>query len=267
MQLKIGNKSHFFHTPQVMGVVNITPDSFYATSRHQSINDVFTTVSAMIEEGAAIIDLGAASSRPGAHVTSALEEWNRLAPVVGSFRQHFADVIVSVDTFYSDVVERVFDAIGPFIVNDISAGEEDPRMFAVVSRLQLPMVAMCKREIAGIDVVKELHEFFAEVIDRAQDAGVQQIILDPGFGFAKSIKQNYLLLSALPQIFDFHDVARMIGISRKSMIYKPLNITPDDALPATSALHLFALQQGVDVLRVHDVATAKQIIQIYLNFL
>ena len=266
MEIHLGNKTHIFNTPQVMGIVNITPDSFYAKSRHQGVNEILTTVSRMLDEGAGFIDLGAVSSRPGAVPASARQEWARLAPVLGCFRQHFPEVVVSVDTFRSEIVERVFDAIGPFVVNDISAGEDDPRMFGVAARLQLPVVAMHKKEVCNTDVVAEVRAYFASVLVRAQEAGVPQVILDPGFGFAKTMAQNYALLSHLSTLFDFPDVLRLIGISRKSMIYKPLNITPDEALPATCALHLYALRQGVDILRVHDVAEAKICLSLSCTF-
>jgi len=265
MKLTIGNKTHIFNTPQVMGIVNITPDSFYAKSRQQTVDEMLTTVSRMVEEGAAMVDIGAVSSRPGAVMVSIREEWSRLAPVLGCFRRHFPDIVVSVDTFRSEVVERVFDAIGPFVVNDISAGEDDPRMFGVAARLQLPVVAMHQKEMCGTDVVKEVRDFFTSVLHRAREAGLMQIILDPGFGFAKTMEQNYELLSGLSSLFVFPDVLTLIGLSRKSMIYKPLGITPDEALPATSALHLYALQQGVDILRVHDVAEARQMIQLHVR--
>ena len=271
MELKIAHRTYFFSQPQVMGIVNCTPDSFYAKSRHTTPAEVYTTVEQMIKEGAAIIDLGASSSRPGAIIPSVEEEWSRLSPVLMHFRRHFPEVAVSVDSYHSEVVERAFDAIGPCMVNDISAGEDDPCMFEVAARLQLPVVAMHKRGTPQTmhqytdyeNIVVDVHNYFASVLERAREAGVLQIILDPGFGFAKTTEQNYTLLSRLPELFDFSNVLRLIGISRKSMVYMPLVITPDEALPATSALHLYALQQGVDILRVHDVKEAVQMVRLH----
>ena len=264
INLIVGSRVYSFNTPQVMGIINVTPDSFYAKSRHITPVEVFTTIANMIEAGAAIIDIGAASSRPGAHPCTAQQEWERLSPVLKELRTHFPDTLFSIDTFYAIVVEQACDLIGPFIINDISAGEDDPRLFSVAARLQLPIIAMHKKETPpDANLVAEVHNYFAAVLARAQEAGVPLIILDPGFGFAKDTPQNYTLLSHLSTLFDFPDVLRLIGISRKSMIYKPLCITPDEALSATTALHLYALQQGVDILRVHDVAEAMQAIQLY----
>ena len=271
MELKIGGNSHQYHTPQVMGIINITPDSFYSGSRYSTSKEVFAAMSRMIEEGAAIIDIGACSSRPGAVSLSATDEWKRLFPVLKELRRYFPDTHISIDTFYGDTVVRVYDMIGPFIINDISAGEDDAEMFPVAAQLQLPLIAMHKRGTPQTmqnhtgyrDVVVEVRDYFASVLQRAQAAGVRQIVLDPGFGFAKTTEQNYVLLSALSSLFDFPDVLRIIGISRKSMIYEPLGITAEETLPATTALHLYALLQGVDILRVHDVAPAVQMIALF----
>jgi len=271
MELKIGGNSHQYHTPQVMGIINITPDSFYSGSRYSTSKEVFAAMSRMIEEGAAIIDIGACSSRPGTVSLSATDEWKRLFPVLKELRRYFPDTHISIDTFYGDTVVRVYDMIGPFIINDISAGEDDAEMFPVAAQLQLPLIAMHKRGTPQTmqnhtgyrDVVVEVRDYFASVLQRAQEAGVGQIILDPGFGFAKTTEQNYTLLSALSSLFDFPDVLRIIGISRKSMIYEPLGITAEETLPATTALHLYALLQGVDILRVHDVAPAVQMIALF----
>ncbi|MCL1973332.1 MAG: dihydropteroate synthase [Bacteroidetes bacterium] len=261
MERKIG--SHIFDTPVVMGIVNMTPDSFYAPSRCQNLIEVFKRVELMLKEGAGIIDLGAASSRPGALLPTAAEEWKRLVPLLPQLRTLFPDTLFSLDTLHATIVERAFDLIGPFFINDISAGADDPRMFGVAARLQLPLIAMHKRGITSSDIVTEVRTFFASILRHACEAGLPQIILDPGFGFAKTTGQNYRLLTELSAVFDFTNVLRIVGISRKSMIYKPLRITPEEALSATSALHLFALQQGIDILRVHDVAPAVQVIRLH----
>ncbi|MCL2738830.1 MAG: dihydropteroate synthase [Bacteroidales bacterium] len=269
MERKIG--SHICNTPLVMGIVNITPDSFYAPSRQATPKEVFKTIELMIEEGAGIVDVGAASSRPGADRLSTEEEWERLVPVLKELRRFFPHALFSLDTCHSSIVERAYGLIGPFIINDISSGEEDPLMFGLAARRQLPLIAMHKRGTPQTmqqhtdytDVVAEVRGYFASVLKRAEEAGLSQIILDPGFGFAKTTEQNYRLLAELPAVFDFPHVLGLIGISRKSMIYKPLHITPQEALPATSALHLYALQQGADILRVHDVAAAIQVIKLH----
>ncbi|MCL2727576.1 MAG: dihydropteroate synthase [Bacteroidales bacterium] len=278
MELKIGSRRHLFSKPQVMGVVNITPDSFYTKSRHTTVKEVFATIEKMIEEGVDIVDLGAASSHPGATPLSGAQEWARLTPILEKLRLSFPETIFSIDTWHSGIVERAYNLIGPFIVNDISGGMDDPRMFEVAARRRLPVVAMHKRGTSQTmqhhtdydDVVSEVRSYFTSSLARAREVGVSQVILDPGFGFAKTMEQNYELLSRLPELFLHHipesdgpEVLRLIGISRKSMIYKPLEISADEALPATSALHLFALQHGVDILRVHDVAQAVQVVRLY----
>jgi len=271
MELKIGNQIEKFDSPVVMGIVNITPDSFYSKSRHTTSIEVFTTIERMMAEGANIIDIGAASSRPGAATLSAAQEWERLVPVLSELRRHFPNALISVDTAHSALVGQANDLIGPFIINDISAGEDDPSMFSVAARLRLPLIAMHKRGTPQTmqqftyynDIVTEVRTYFASTLLRAKEVGVGQIILDPGFGFAKTTEQNYQLLSNLSNVFNFPNVPRLIGISRKSMVYKPLSITVQKALPATSALHLFALQQRVDILRVHDVAEALQVVQLW----
>ena len=271
MELTLGKQIQKLDAPLVMGIVNITPDSFYPQSRHVTPAEVFATIERMAEEGAGIIDLGAASSRPGALTLDPAQEWARLASVLKALRAHFPDTLFSIDTNFSRIVEQAYDLIGPCIINDISSGEDDPNMFSVAARLQLPLVAMHKRgtpltmqqNTLYTDIVAEVHHYFASTLAHAKEAGVPQIILDPGFGFAKTTEQNYALLSHLSLLFDFPNVPRMIGISRKSMVYKLLEITPQEALPATSALHLYALQQGVDILRVHDVAQAVQVVRLF----
>ena len=258
MELKLANRTYRYPTPQVMGIVNITPDSFYAGSRYSTLKEVYAAIYQMIDDGAAFIDIGAASSRPGAIVCTVQQEWERLSPVLRALRPHFPDTLISIDTFYSKIVEWAYDLIGPFMINDISGGENDPNMFSVAARLKLPVIAMYNR-----GTLQNIQYYFASTLERAKEAGIQQIILDPGFGFAKTTEQNYTLLTHLSTLLNFPGVPTLIGLSRKSMIYKPLGISPDEALPATSALHLYALQQGVDILRVHDVAQANQMIRIH----
>ena len=255
----------------IMGIVNVTDDSYFAESRCSDTDAVLRRVSRMVEEGVDIVDIGACSSRPGSVPVGADEEWRRLAPVLPVLKDAFPDLRISVDTYWSSVVEKVHDTIGDFIVNDISAGDDDPQMLPLVGRLGLEYVAMHKRGTSVDmqtmtdyeDVTAEVGRYFASFAEKAEDFGIRNWILDPGFGFAKTVEQNYELLSRLPEmISSFRGVTAdmslrgasatwqspapriLIGVSRKSMIYKPLGITPEDALPATQALHMAALMAG-----------------------
>ncbi len=261
---------------QVMGIVNLTDDSYYGASRHLAedgrvcTDKVLTTIGSMLEEGASIIDIGACSTRPGSQAVGAEEEWNRLSTVLPAIRQDFPEVRISIDTYHSSVVERVFETIGDFIVNDISAGEDDPQMLATVGRLGLEYVAMHKRGTPATmqslcdysDVVEDVKRYFLDFAGKAAAAGIRRWILDPGFGFAKTIEQNYQLMAGLPTLGDL-GYPILVGISRKSMIYRLLDITPEEALPQTCALHMAALERGADILRVHDVAEAVRTVRIY----
>lgn len=261
---------------EVMGILNLTDDSFYAASRCSSVDDALFRVESMVEEGADIIDLGACSTRPGSQTVTLREEWDRLAPVLMPLRAEFPQVRISVDTFRADIVQRVYDAIGDFIVNDISAGEDDARMLSAVGNLGLSYVAMHKRGNPQSmqtmtdydDVVEDILEYFRDFSIRAIEAGVKDWILDPGFGFAKTTRQNYELMTRLGELavsFDGHTPRLLVGVSRKSMIYRLLGITPEASLPATQALHMAALANGADILRVHDVREAVQTITVYKN--
>ncbi len=254
----------------VMGIVNLTDDSYFAGSRCDGVDSALARVEKMIAEGASIIDFGACSTRPGAVPVGAALEWERLAPVLKAVRQAWPDVRISVDTWWSEVVSRTYDLIGGFIVNDISAGEDDPMMLQTVGSLGLTYVAMHKRgnpqTMQGMtsysDVVADVMEYFRGFSEKATEAGIRDWILDPGFGFAKDISQNYEMLSRLDE---FKTLSRplLVGISRKSMIYKLLDIMPEESLPATQALHMKALQSGADILRVHDVAEAVRTVRLY----
>lgn len=241
-----------------MGIVNVTDDSYFAESRCSDTDAVLRRVSRMVEEGVDIVDIGACSSRPGSVPVGADEEWRRLAPVLPVLKDAFPDLRISVDTYWSSVVEKVHDTIGDFIVNDISAGDDDPQMLPLVGRLGLEYVAMHK------DPVHAVIPYFRDFALRAGKAGVTDWILDPGFGFAKTLEQNYEVLGELSSIKDAFSSRRLlVGISRKSMIYKPLGISPEEALPATQAVHMAALMAGADILRVHDVKEARQTVAIY----
>lgn len=244
---------------QVMGILNLNQDSYFAPSRYNM---------SILDSGADIIDIGAVSTRPGAAPVPVEEEWARLEPVLKSVRP---DVPVSLDTTSACIVERACDLLGrPVIVNDISAGEDDPGMLRTVAGLGLEYIAMHKRgtplTMQGMceyeDVVEDVLDYFRCFAARAEAAGIKDWILDPGFGFAKTPAQNYVLLNSLGK---FSETGRriLVGISRKSFIYKTLGISVEDALPATQALHMAALERGADILRVHDVKAAKETVALY----
>lgn len=249
----------------IMGIVNLTDDSFYADSRCADASEAFRRMEKMLSEGVDIIDLGPCSSRPGSVPVGPEEEWRRLRPVLEPMRRCFPDLRLSIDTSWASVVERAYDVVGDFIVNDISAGEDDPRMLPLAARLGLEYVAMHKKEFQG-DVTESVKGYFSGFSSRAAEAGVGDWILDPGFGFAKTVEQNHQLLKDLGTLKTEYGtrVPRiLVGVSRKSMIYKPLEINPEDALSATQAVHMAALVNGADILRVHDVREAKQTVCLY----
>lgn len=258
-----------------MGIVNLTDNSYFASSRclgpsgEVDMHKALDRVRQMLEEGADIIDIGACSTRPGSQAVGAEEEWRRLGPFLQEVRKHFGEIRISVDTYWASVAEKAYDTIGPFIVNDISAGEDDPQMLPAVGRLGLEYVAMHKRGNPQTmqslcqydDVVEEVLEYFRKFGERAKQYGIRNWILDPGFGFAKTIEQNYQLLANLDR---FSALGRpvLVGVSRKSMIYRLLDITPEEALPQTQVLHFAALERGASILRVHDVAEAVRTVRI-----
>lgn len=223
----------------------------------------------MIKEGAAILDIGAVSTRPGADLLQLEQEWDRLEPVLKAVKQHFPECIVSIDTFRAEIARRSV-AEGAAIINDISGGRLDEEMFATIARLGIPYILMHSKGIPATmntltqydDVVLEILDNFIEKTGQLRALGVKDIILDPGVGFAKNITQNFTILKKM-QLFKILDLPLLAGISRKSMIYKTLGISPEDALNGTSALHLFVLQQGANILRVHDVKEAVEVIRLY----
>lgn len=256
----------------ILGIINLTDDSYFRQSRCTSLEAALSLAGRHVEEGASILDIGACSTRPGAQILGAEEEWRRLEPALKVIRDAFPDVRISIDTVWASVVEKAYDIIGDFIVNDISAGEDDPSILPAAGRLGLAYIAMHKRGNSmtmGVltdyeDVVQDVCRYFEEFAVRAADAGIKDWILDPGFGFAKTIRQNYELLRSLKSFRNIGgDRCVLVGISRKSMIYKLLDITPEESLPATQVLHLKALENGADMLRVHDVAEAARTIALY----
>lgn len=256
----------------VMAIVNLTPDSFYASSRHASYDVVRESVERAVREGTTIVDLGGYSSRPGADEVSVDEEWRRVEMGLKAVRDAEVGVVVSIDTFRSEIVRRAYEGYGPFIVNDISAGEADRAMIATVAELGLPYIAMHMRGTpetmqsltdyeAG--VTEGVVEYFRERVKVLEAAGIARdnIILDPGFGFAKTVEQNYELLAGLKALRAL-GYPLLIGVSRKSMIYRALGITPQEALPGSLALAWEALRCGEAIVRVHDVAATHQVVEL-----
>ena len=255
---------------KIMGIVNLTDDSYFADSRCADVEKALSRVEMMVAEGVDIVDIGACSTRPGSLPVGEEQEWNRLEPVLKAIRQKWPDLEISIDTYWSSVVRKAYNLIGNFIVNDISAGEDDLDMLETVGALGLTYVAMHKRG-TPVDmqnytlynnVADDILEYFRNFSLKAEAAGIENWILDPGFGFAKTIDQNYELLRNLSS---FQALGRpvLIGLSRKSMIYKRFDITPDESLPATQVLHFYALSCGADILRVHDVAEAVRTVELY----
>ena len=254
----------------VMGIVNLTDDSYYAESRCADVESTLRRVGQMLDEGATIIDIGACSTRPGSQPVGAAEEWRRLEKVLVPIREMYPDAKISIDTYWSEIVSRTYDSIGDFIVNDISAGEDDPLMLPVVGKLGLRYVAMHKRGnpqtmqslIDYNEICGDVLSYFEQFSQKALQNEIKDWILDPGFGFAKTVDQNYQMLSRLAE---FKALGRpvLVGVSRKSMVYKALGISPEESLPATQVLQLKALQQGADILRVHDVAETVRTIALY----
>ena len=255
--------------PQVMGILNVTPDSFYAGSRMQNETEIVARVHQIIDEGGNIIDIGAYSSRPNAAEVSTSEEMQRLRFGLEIIRREVPDAVVSVDTFRADVAQMCAEEYGVAMINDISAGEMDKNMFTTVARLGIPYIIMhmqgtpqTMQEHPHYDnVLKEVLFYFAEKVQRLRDLGMKDIILDPGFGFGKTLEHNYALLNQLEE-FSVFELPILIGVSRKSMIYKLLDCTPEDALNGTIAVNTIALMKGADILRVHDVKAASESIKI-----
>lgn len=256
-------------TPQVMGILNVTPDSFYAGSRKQTEKEIRERCRQIIDEGASIIDIGAYSSRPDAVDITPEEEMSRLRMGLEILREAYPDVPVSVDTFRADVAEMCVTDYRAGIINDIAGGEMDDQMFATVARLQVPYIMMHMKGTPQTmqaaphydHLVREIMLYFAEKVNRLHALGVSDVILDPGFGFGKTVAHNYKLMNHLED-FAIFDLPLLVGISRKSMIYKLLGGTPADALNGTTALHTVALMKGAHILRVHDVREAVETVRI-----
>lgn len=255
--------------PKVMGILNITPNSFFDGGRYSSEKEILEKVEKMLAEGATFIDIGAYSSKPSAEFVSEDEELNRIVPVVQLLVKHFPEILISIDTFRSEVA-RVCIENGAAIINDISAGNLDDKMLEVIAQYNVPYIMMHMRGTPETmqsmteyeDVVKEVLLYFSEKISQARSLGIHDLIVDPGFGFAKTISQNYEVMQKL-ELFHHLELPILIGISRKSMIHKTLEINADEALNGTTVLNTIALSKGAQILRVHDVKEAVECVKLY----
>jgi dihydropteroate synthase len=258
--------------PLIAGILNVTPDSFYDGGRYTSHEAIQAQCRKIIEQGADIIDVGAASSRPGAQMPSEKEEIKRLLPALEIIRDMFPDVIISIDTYRYETAKEALQHFDIDIINDISAGEEDPRLPDLAAEHSLPYIIMHKQGRPDNmqinphynNITKELIYYFSEKLKQFRQRGIQDIIIDPGFGFGKTLEHNYELLANLER-FEVLDMPIMVGLSRKSMIYKYLNIRPEDSLTATGILNKTALDKQADILRVHDVKEAKQTVDLHIK--
>lgn len=275
------NKPHFINckgrlidlsVPKVMGILNITPDSFYSGSRVSDKEQVKQTVAKMLADGADFIDVGAYSSRPGADFVSEDEEWSRVEPVLNFIQKDFPDALISIDTFRASVALRAVSNFGVALINDISAGSLDAKMFETIADLKVPYIIMhmigtpqnMQQYVNYKHLMQEVFTYFAEKIERLKKMQVPDVIIDPGFGFSKTLEQNYEVLSKLDEFMIFERPV-LVGLSRKSMIYKQLNTESEKALNGTTVLNTLALAKGANILRVHDVKEAKEAVELYLK--
>jgi dihydropteroate synthase len=260
-------------SPLVMGILNITPDSFYADSRKQTEADITKRIETILLEGGQIIDIGGYSSRPGADEVSPEEEIARLAFALKIINRHYPDTIVSTDTFRADVARCCVEKFGAAMINDIAAGELDTGMFQTVADLQVPYIMMHMRgtpqtmqQFTTYDnLIVDIRKYFSDKVYQLEQMGVNDIILDPGFGFSKTIGQNYQLMHHLKD-FSIFELPLLVGISRKAMICKYLDTTPSESLNGTSILNTLALLNGADILRVHDVKEAAEVVKIVSKY-
>jgi len=265
-----GKKSISFDKPLVMGILNLTPDSFFDGGQYIDTDSILRRAKQIIVEGADIIDLGAYSTRPGAKDIDVEEEWRRMQPALACIRKELPDAILSIDTFRSELVRRVVGEFGTCIVNDISGGTLDDKMFETVAELKVPYIMMhikgtpqtMQTQAVYEDLMEELLEFFKERVSRLNELGAKDIIIDPGFGFGKTLEHNYEIIAQLTD-FKSLELPLLIGISRKSMIYKLLGGEAKDSLNGTTALNMVSLMGGAHILRVHDVKEAVECVKLY----
>ena len=257
--------------PKIMGILNVTPDSFSDGGKFNNENDALRQVEKMISEGAAMIDIGAQSTRPKAQLLSAEEEISRLGSLISKIKKEFPQILISLDSFYSETVKFGFDE-GIDLVNDISGGMFDDKMFETVAKTQLPYILMhinptydsMHDKLIDEDIIVKINYYFSEKIQKLRSLGIKDLILDPGFGFGKTVEQNHQVIAELDMI-SFGEYPLLIGISRKSFIYKPLGKSPLDIETETQKLHLKVLEKGAKILRVHDVLAARQTIDLFLQ--
>lgn len=255
--------------PKIMGILNTTPDSFFDGGSSESINLVLEKIDKYLNDGADIIDIGGYSTKPNAKVISEQEEIDRTIPFIEAIVKNHPDIILSIDTFRGNVAKKAINA-GASIINDVSGWELDDNMFDVIKELNVPYILMhmkgnpetMQKKTSYNDITLEVNEYFSQKIEKLKAAKVNDIILDPGFGFAKNLEQNYELFSKM-EALGFNQFPLLVGISRKSMIYKLFNTTAQEALNGTSVLNMVALQKGAKILRVHDVKEAKETLKIY----
>lgn len=256
-------------SPKVMGVLNVTPDSFYDGGSYKNEADILFQVETMLTDGATFIDIGGYSSRPGADHVSSAEEQQRVLPIIELILKHFPETVISIDTFRSEVAQKSIE-VGGALINDISAGFLDENMIATVGELGVPYIMMHMRgnpqsmqqQTNYEDLLKEILSYFGERIAKSHEAKIKDIIIDPGFGFAKTLEQNYELLNKL-QLLNIAGKPFLAGVSRKSMIYKTLGVTAQEALNGTTALNIIALERGASILRVHDVKEAVECVTLF----
>jgi dihydropteroate synthase len=256
-------------TPKIMGILNVTPNSFYDGGKFTLSENGLLQVGKMLEEGATFIDIGAYSSKPNAEFVSEEEELSRILPVVQSVLKQFPDALLSIDTFRSEIAAVCIEN-GAAIINDISAGNLDEKMMDVVAKYKVPYIMMHMRGTPQTmqsltnyeNIVKEIVFYFSEKVSKARSLGINDLIIDPGFGFAKTLEQNYEVLQNL-ELFQMLDLPLLTGISRKSMVYKPLGITANEALNGTTVLNTIALSKGANILRVHDVKEAVECVKLF----
>jgi len=265
--LNCGGKLLDLSTPKVMGILNVTPDSFYDGGKYDSTDKILKKVAGMISEGADIIDVGGISTRPGSEPVSEKEEIKRIIPAISLIRGHFPGTIISVDTYRANVARTVVKDYSVELVNDISGGEMDKNMFETIADLHIPYIFMhmkgspltMQAQTQYEDILTEILDYFASRVDRLRVLGLNDIVIDPGFGFSKTIEQNFYLLNRL-NAFHIFELPIMVGISRKSMIYRTLKSEPSGSLNGTTVLNTVALLKGANILRVHDVKEAVQTI-------
>ena len=268
-QVNIKGKLYNFSNPRIMGILNFTPDSFNPASRVVDNGEIKERIEKMFADGADMIDIGGMSTRPNCEVISAEEEWERLLPALKVMEKHFPDKIFSLDTYRAEIASRAVKEYGISIINDISACDADPKMFEIVAECRVPYIIM-----HGAPSPQTMHDrpqyssltgdilhFFSEKVNKLHSMGISDIIVDPGFGFSKSVDQNYELMEHLEE-FKIFDLPLLVGISRKSMLWKYLDITVEKSLNGTSVLNTVALQKGADILRVHDVVEAVEVVKI-----